>query len=146
MSEPRPTLIAIDQLFATLETLTEADLVALSGVWMGGDADLRREAWAQVGSVARDDPRAQALERARDRLASWVNDLGITWAGAYEKSIVVPTGADQGNLRRNAVPAILDGIAATLFDELLTTDQQDELLAPWRHVTDLEAAPEAADG
>jgi hypothetical protein len=127
---------AVDQLFATLGTLSDADLVALSGVWTGGDAELRAQAWAKVRSVARDDKRALELEQARDRLASWVNDLGITWAGAYERSIVVPQGADQGNLRRNAVPPILDAIAATLFTELLSADERDELLAPLHHVTD----------
>jgi hypothetical protein len=126
----------LDDLFAAIARLSDSDLVALSGVWTGGDADLRGEAWAKVRGVARTDERAHALEQARDRLASWVNDLGITWSGAYERSIVVPQGADQGNLRRNAVPPILDAIAATLFAELLTADEQGELLAPFSHVTD----------
>jgi hypothetical protein len=76
------------------------------------------------------------LETSRDRLARWVNDLGITWAGAYERSIVVPSGVDQGNLRRNAVPAILDAIVATLAEDLLTTEEREALLEPLRHVTE----------
>ena len=71
-----------------------------------------------------------------------MNDLGITWAGAYNRSIVVPNGADQGNLRRNAVPAILDAMIATLFADLLTDDEREELLEPLRRVT--EPQPEAA--
>ena len=131
----------VDDLFSALERLTDSDLVALSGVWMGGDAELRRQAWSKIGSTPRDDDRAKQLEHSRDRLAGWVNDLGITWAGAYERSIVVPTGADQGNLRRNAVPAILDAVAATLFDDLLAPDEREELLEPMRHVTEPETAP-----
>jgi hypothetical protein len=120
--------------------MRESDLVALNGVWMGGDAELRKEAWLKVRSVRSDDPRARSLEQSRDRLAGWVNDLGITWAGAYERSIVVPTGVDQGNLRRNAVPAILDAIAATLFGDMLSADEHEELLAPLKHVTEPESA------
>ena len=139
MHEPRRDA-ALDEVFATLEKLNDPDLVALSGVWTGGDAEIRGQAWSKVRSVPRDDPRAHSLEQARDRLASWVNDLGLTWAGAYERSIVVPQGADQGNLRRNAVPSILDAVAVTLFADLLTADERDELLAPLRHVTDPEPA------
>ena len=130
----------VDDLFAGLGRMTDSDLIALSGVWMGGDAELRREAWSKVGSVPSDDDRARMLEQCRGRLAGWVNDLGITWAGAYERSIVVPAGVDQGNLRRNAVPAILDAVAATIFVDLLTDDERDELLEPLRHVTEPGAA------
>ena len=130
----------VDGVFLALSKLVDADLIALSGVWMAGDAEVRKEAWSRVGAVPGDDRRAQSLARGRDRLASWVNDLGITWAGAYERSIVVPSGADQGNLRRNAVPAILDAMAGILFEELITPEERDELLEPLRHVTESEAA------
>jgi hypothetical protein len=76
------------------------------------------------------------LDESRDRLARWVNDVGITWAGAYERSIVVPAGVDQGNLRRNAVPPILDAVVATLFDDVLTDEERDVLLEPLRCVTE----------
>ena len=137
----------IDGIFATLEKLNDADLVALGGVWMGGDADLRQEAWSKIRAVPRDDDRSRQLERARDRLATWVNDLGITWAGAYERSIVVPMGVDQGNLRRNAVPAILDAIAATICADLLTADERAELLEPLRHLAEPDevAGPDRRD-
>jgi hypothetical protein len=134
----------VDRIFEALDKLNDPDLVALSGVWMGGDADLRRQAWAKISAVPRDDDRAMALAHSRDRLAGWVNDLGITWAGAYERSIVVPQGADQGNLRRNAVPAILDAVAATLFADLLRAEEREELLEPFRHVTESDAAEESS--
>ena len=133
----------LDSLFAVLDDMGDADLIAMSGVWTGGDAALREHAWAKARSVARTDPRAKALEESRDWLAQWVNDLGITWAGAFNRSIVVPSGVDQGNLRSNAVPAVLDAIVATLLADLLEDDERDELLAPYRHVTEPE--PEPAD-
>ena len=126
----------LDSLFAVLDDMGDADLIAMSGVWTGGDAALREQAWAKVRAVPRTDPRAKALEESRDRLAQWVNDLGITWAGAFNRSIVVPAGVDQGNLRSNAVPAVLDAIVATLFTDLLDDDEREELLAPYRHVTE----------
>ncbi len=130
----------VDRLFGELARLGDSDLVAMSGVWTGGDAQLREDAWTKVRSVSGSDPRAELLEDSRDRLARWVNDLGITWAGAYNRSIVVPVGVDQGNLRRNAVPAVLDAIVAMLFSDLLDDDERDELLEPVRRVTEPETS------
>jgi hypothetical protein len=125
----------IDRVFAVLDRSSETDLIELSSLWTGGDADVRKAAWSKVTAIAQTDSRQQQLKEARDRLASWVNDLGITWAGAYDRSIVVPMGVDQGNLRRNAVPPILDAIAAILFADALDEDERDELSAPFESVT-----------
>lgn len=135
----------VDKLFGVLLTMTDTDLVAMSGYWTGGDAEIRKRAWTKVRAVPKDDARAKELEESRDRLAQWVNDQGISWFGAYERSIVVPSGADQGNLRRNAVPAILDAVVVTLFDRMLDDDERDELLEPYRRVTEPEPAPEMGD-
>ena len=116
--------------------MTDADLMTMSGAWTGEDAALRELAWTKVRAAGRRDPRAKVLNESRDRLARWVNDVGITWAGAYERSIVVPAGVDQGNLRRNAVPPILDAVVATLFDDVLTDEERDVLLEPLRRVTE----------
>jgi hypothetical protein len=128
----------VDGVFAALDKMTNGDLMTLSGAWTGGDADLRKDAWTRVKEMPKKDASAALLDQSRDRVARWVNDLGITWAGAYDRSIVVPAGADQGNLRRNVVPAILDALAAEIFTDLLTDDERDELLAPLRAVTDPE--------
>jgi hypothetical protein len=133
--------LAVDGVFAAIDRMSDADLVAMRGFWTGGDAKLREGAWTKARAATKDDPRAALLAESRDRLASWVNDLGITWAGAYNRSVVVPVGVDQGNLRRNAVPAVLDAILAMIFDELLDEEERDELLEPMRRVT--EPADEA---
>ena len=88
-----------------------------------------KQAWTKVRAGCATIRARKLLDESRDRLASWVNDLGITWAGAYNRSIVVPVGVDQGNLRSNAVPAVLDAIVAMLFDDVLDDDERDELLA-----------------
>ncbi len=140
MTADNTTDSGVDRVFASLDRMDDFDLVALGGVWMGLDAEVRGQAWSKVRSVPRDDTRAKSLEQGRDRLAGWVNDLGITWAGAYERSIVVPAGVDQGNLRRNAVPAILDAIVAVLFEDVLTAEEREVLVEPLRHVTEEKVA------
>ena len=134
----------LDSLFAVLSEMGDADLIAMSGVWTGGDAALREQAWTKARAVPRTDPRQKALDESRDRLARWVNDLGITWVGAFNRSIVVPSGVDQGNLRSNAVPAVLDAIVAAIFDDVLDDDEHDELLEPYRHVTEPDRAQGSA--
>lgn len=126
----------VDHVFGALAQMTDADLMTMSGAWTGEDAGLRELAWTKVRAAGRRDARAKVLDESRDRLARWVNDVGITWAGAYERSIVVPAGVDQGNLRRNAVPPILDAVVATLFDDVLTDEERDVLLEPLRCVTE----------
>ena len=133
----------VDRIFAAVNTLGDSDLLAMRGVWIGGVAELRQKAWTKVRATSLDDPRAKLLEQSRDRLATWVNDLGITWAGAFNRSIVVPMGADQGNLRSNAVPAVLDAIVATIFEDVLDEDERDELLEPLRRVTEPEPGDRA---
>jgi hypothetical protein len=122
--------------------MSENDLILMSSAWTGGDKDARESAWSKVRETSTKDARSEELKESRDRLAQWVNDLGITWVGAYERSILVPQGIDQGNLRRNAVPAILDAIVAVLFESELTEDERDELLEPMRRVTDPETEDE----
>jgi hypothetical protein len=132
---------AANEVFQALIRMSDTDLIAMSGFWTGGDADMRKQAWLKVRDVPRDDPREKELGEARDQLARWVNDVGVSWYGANERSIVVPSGADQGNLRRNAVPAILDALAASLFADLLDDDERDELLEPFRQVTEPHEEP-----
>ena len=131
----------IEQIFRSLTRMSDADLVALRGIWTGGDAALREDAWTKVRASGHDNPRAKTLDECRDRLATWVNDTGITWAGAYNRSVVVPSGVDQGNLRMNAVPPIVDAIVAELFQDVLDDDERDELLEPLRRVTEPEREP-----
>lgn len=126
----------VERVFAPLTRMGDADLIALRGIWTGGDAVLREEAWTKARGVAPRDPRGKILDQCRDRLASWVNDTGLTWAGAFNRSVVVPSGMDQGNLRMNAVPAILDAIVAVLFEDVLDDDERDELLEPLRRATE----------
>jgi hypothetical protein len=126
----------VDRVFTALGKMSDSELLAMSGVWTGGDAALRETAWAKVRATLKRDGRAKVLEESRERVARWVNDTGITWAGAYNRSIVVPSGVDQGNLRKNAVPAALDAIVAMLFDDVLDDEERDELLEPLRRVTE----------
>jgi hypothetical protein len=132
----------VDTVFDALATVSDADLIAMRGVWTGEDAEVRELAWTKVKATARNDPRAKVLDDSRERLAQWVNDLGITWAGAYDRSIVVPMGVDQGNLRSNAVPAVLDAIVAVCFEDVLDDEERDVLLEPLRHVTRTPAQDE----
>jgi hypothetical protein len=132
------TQVRVDQVFGAVIKMTDSDLMAMIGFWTGGDADVRQRAWTKVRAVPKDDPRAKELEQSRDRVAQWVNDLGVSWYGAYERSIVVPSGADQGNLRRNAVPPILDAIVEAIFQRSLDEDERDELLEPLRRVMEPE--------
>lgn len=138
MNPPEPDRLEgrIDSIFVALGRMSDADLIAVRGAWMGGDADVREGAWTKARAAARRDPRSRMLDQGRDRLASWVNDVGITWAGAYNRSVVVPAGMDQGNLRMNAVPAVLDAMVAVIFDDELTDDERDALLEPLRRVTE----------
>ena len=132
----------IEEIFRALEQMSDADLVSMRGIWTGGDAALREDAWTKVRASRHDNARAGMLDECRDRLATWVNDTGITWAGAFNKSVVVPGGVDQGNLRMNAVPPVLDALVAVLFAEILDSDERDELIEPFRSVTEADDEPD----
>lgn len=54
----------VDRVFTALGKMGDSELLAMSGVWTGGDAALRQSAWAKVHATLRRDDGAKLLEES----------------------------------------------------------------------------------
>jgi len=129
----------VDRVFLALGKMRDVDLVALRAQWEGGDVATRERAWSKVHAKLRRDPRSRDFGEARDRLTTWATGSGVSWGGAFTRLPMIPGGLDERLLRRNAVPPLLDAIAAMLLDDLLDDDERETLLLPLRSVTEQDS-------
>lgn len=113
--------------------------MALRAEWDGGDASAREQAWLKVRAAERRAGHAKAMEDARGRLATWINEAYLSWrGGSWGASVIIPTGTDLGELRRSVQPPVLDAIAAIVCGDALDDVERETLLGPLRSVTDPE--------
>lgn len=126
----------VDRVFLALGRMGEGDLIELRAQWEGGDVATRERAWSKVHAMLRHDPRSRDLDEARDRLATWATGSGISWGGAFTRLPMIPGGLDVTVMRRDAVPPLVDAIAAMLMEDALNDDERETLLMPLRSVTE----------
>jgi hypothetical protein len=112
------------------------DLSTMIATWDGGNVEVRQRAWAKVSAKLRQDPRKKVMERSREQLGTWIDEVGGGWIRPLAGGVLTPGGVNERITRTNALPAFLDAIAAMLVDEVLSDDERDELLAPLRSVTE----------
>ena len=121
----------VDQLFDRFGRMPDAELIMLRSVWETEDATAREEAWTMVKAALRTTKRDRMLDDARDRIAAWVNNYPPrgTFPDATDQMSL--SGMDQASIRKQALPPMLDAVAATIADDGLDQDQRWVLLKPY---------------
>jgi len=127
----------VDRVFVALSHMSDVDLSTMTATWDGGNVAVRERAWAKVSAKLRQDPRRKVMERSREQLGTWIDEVGGS-VRPLAGGVLTPGGMNERILRTNALPAFLDAIAAMLVDEVLTDDERDELLGPLRSATEPE--------
>jgi hypothetical protein len=143
---PQPSTAARDDqdLAAFLDRAGHLDREAtrvLAAAWRAGDANARRAAWGEVTRAAKRTGRAAQLDDVRREIELWGRAAGgspWTWEWA------TMTDIDRSDIRRSAMPALLDAAAAILLGAQLSGPARDTLLAPWEAA--LGTPVEAEDG
>ncbi len=127
------TAHALDQLMSELAYLDRGQLLALAAAWRGGSEAARIAAWDEVRAALRRSRREKALEQARDMILRWATRPdAITGqeAGAGIAEMLLT------DVRRPAMPALIDAAAAILVADQLPADAWLVLIGPWQRAVD----------
>lgn len=104
----------------------------LAAAWRAIDPRDRERAWARVRSYATRSGRQRVLNEVRSSIEDWGRAAsGSPWTWEFGTM----TDVDRGNLRRAAMPAILDGAVAVLARDELDPADRDALAGPWEAAT-----------
>jgi hypothetical protein len=128
--------LGLDALLARIPTLDQETVRVLHAAWEGGDADIRRDAWAHGKPILVRRGLEPAYHEARERVRRWVSDFATGRTAvpdAFDRSF---GDQDRLDLRIAAAPALLDAIMGMLVGDALAEPERDELLAPWHEATD----------
>lgn len=128
-----------------LETASHLDRErtrVLAAAWRSADPGARQAAWREVRREADLAGRTDALEALRREIELWGRAAGgspWTWEWA------TMTDIDRSDVRRGAMPALLDAAAAILLRDRLSTASVDVLLGPWEATMAEPAAHDPPD-
>jgi hypothetical protein len=131
----------LEALLKELLRTSDADLRLLRLSWDEVPGADRAAAWQVVKRVVQRDPGKSLMEDGRSRLAEWVNN-SATWTGFGFGEVATSTGSgmNMADVRRAALPALLDAVAALIAEDDLTDDQRAALLEPWSSIAQHESA------
>jgi hypothetical protein len=124
----------VDRLFDRFERMTDAEFLIMRSAWDEQDQRAREDAWTMVKVALRTTKRDALLDDARHRIASWVNNYGYRLAFPDTQGQASLSGMDQGSVRKQAFPPMLDAIAATIVADGLDQDERHVLLKPYQAV------------
>ena len=121
----------VDRLFGRIARLTDPELMVLRSAWEETDASARAEAWKRVKSVVARERLEGDLDDARSRLGAWVNNYLTATAVEYGNFLInAGSGMDAATVRRQALPPLLDALAATVAGRGLAPEERSALLEP----------------
>jgi hypothetical protein len=124
----------VDRLFDRFERMSDAEFMVMRSAWDAGDPDARADAWTLVKVALRANERDGLLDGARNRVAAWVNNYPAQMAVGDVPAVIMGSGMDPGTVRRQAIPPMLDAIAATICADGLDQDERHALLKPFQAV------------
>src|SRR3954447_3685615 len=125
----------IDALLQELLRMSDADLRLLHLAWEEVPAEDRDAAWQTIRAVVRRDPGKKLMEKAQSRLAQWVNN-SASWTGFGFGEVATGTGSGMNlaDVRRGALPAVLDAVGEIIAQNELSPAQRQTLLEPWHRL------------
>jgi hypothetical protein len=121
----------VDRLFDRFERMGDAELVLMRSVWEEQDPAARQAAWARVKTVVSENARGDLLDDARNRIASWVNNYPPRGTFPDATGAMSLSGMDQAAVRQEAIPPMLDSIAAAIAADGLSDAEQAVLMEPF---------------
>jgi hypothetical protein len=124
----------VDQLFDRFERMTDTEFMVMRSAWDAGAADAREDAWTLVKVALKSNRRDRLLNDARNRIASGVNNYPAQMVVGDVPAVIMGSGMDPGTVRRQAIPPMLDAVAATICADGLDQDERHVLLKPYQAI------------
>jgi hypothetical protein len=121
----------LEELLARVGRMPDEDLALLRSAWNGGDAQARAVAWQKAKRAIEARGRDDLMNETRERLAGWAHGQRLGFALEYGNLMADPRSMLAGpELRRDALPPLLDAIAAIVASGGLDADDTAVLLEP----------------
>lgn len=118
----------LQELMNLLPYLEVAELMAVSAVYQQADAEARARAREAASAAARKVGQLEELGRLHSSIIQWAGaDISPTSAFTME---ALRTNPMLGDVRVQALPALLDAATALLLYDALSTDERAVLLEP----------------
>lgn len=121
----------LDELFDKLFHMSDAELRLVRLGWEEADAAERAAIWDRMRPVVGRGDGAEMMEATRSTLSKWVNSYLSATAIEYGNFLINPgSGMNPTEVRRGAIPPMLDAAAAVIAAGVLDPDDQELLLEP----------------
>ena len=131
---------ALLEILDTVAHLDRETTRLLAAAWKTVKPQDRDAAWASVHDAIEATGRAELLEDVRRQVELWGRSAGGSpWTWQFGTM----TDVDRGNIRRAAMPAILDAAAAVLARDRLSPRDLEILAGPWDATLTAEPAESA---
>ncbi len=121
----------VDRLFDRFERMGDAEFVLMRSVWEEQEPTARQNAWASVKTAVSANARDGMLNDARNRIASWVNNYPPRGTFPDATGAMSLSGMDQATVRQEAIPPMLDAVAAAIAADGLSNAERSVLMEPF---------------
>jgi len=125
----------VEQLLDRIWRMSDDDFVLIRAVWNVSDERPRADAWLSVKQVLKARDRGDILDRTRTRLAAWASGQRAGLGLQYGTTLMSPgVVIESPGVRRDALPPLLDAVAATVAADGLEAEDREALLEPLSQV------------
>lgn len=132
-----PNQTEVDQLLERLEHIDNDQVRFLAS--FGDDDPARERARSALRQAARASGRERQLETAQHEVTRWVN----TWFSGGHQIAGYGRDITPAQAAVDAAPMVLDAVGAVVLRDLLSTDDFEALIGPWRALIAGSRTPES---
>ena len=140
-----PNSDAVAALLGRVAALGPVQAQRLVSFWSAVPEGERAQAHAAAQQAAEKGGRRSAARAAQIEAMRWLDDQ-LTSSDLWGAEGASGQARDWAQIRREAFPAVLDAVAATVLADLLERPALDALLGPWLTAVSGPAADVAGDG
>jgi hypothetical protein len=125
----------LEKFFADLFRLTDGEVRAIRLIWESENQFDRRRAYEKGRDAIDREKRMDLVDEAQSGIKRWIANYLTGMTGPYAG---FPTGSgsgmDTGEVRRGAIPPLMDAVVAIVAADGLDLEEQDILLGPMSQV------------
>ena len=125
----------LEQLFSDLFRLSDGELRSVRLIWESENQFDRRRAYERARETIDREHRMDLVDEAQSGLTRWISGYLTGTTAEYGGFLTgARSGMDTGEVRRGAIPPLMDAVVAIVSGDGLDTDEQDILLDPMKQV------------
>jgi hypothetical protein len=125
----------LEKLFADLFRLSDGELRSVRLIWESENQFDRRRAYEHARETIDREHRMDLVDEAQSGITRWIGGYLTGTTAEYGGFLTSSrSGMDTGEVRRGAIPPLMDAIVAIVGGDGLEPDERDMLLDPMSQV------------